>query len=179
MHSAEHMVSTFAGLRPGATFVGVNEYTNLYNELSTFGIVFHIDYKKSLKNSLDIVYKFKPNDLLHKEAKRLLIASLIGRIDAFSRPLEKRDSPYVYFKDANKTYIKGIKMHEETEDLYMFGFVVSKKILAPTKYIKINSEPLTLAKNRIENLTPVSKFRQFRLIPKSYKEIKIENLIIN
>lgn len=174
----EQMVDTFAKLRPSATFVSVKEYLNSYHELSDFGIVFHIDYEAALKRSYEIVSGFKAEDILTREAKRLVLSSLTGRIDAYKTPLEERDNPYVYFKDIDGNYIKGIKAHEDTNDLFMFGFVVSKKILVPAEYKHTNSAPLTIAREKIESLTPVSKFRQFRLIPKSYRTITVENLQI-
>lgn len=172
------LVDIFGELRPNATLLSVKEYTNNWNEISNFGIVFHIDYEEALRRSHKKVSTYVATDILHKEAKRLVLSSLTSRLDAFRVPLEERDHPYVHFKDANGAYIKGIKAHQETGDLYLFGLLVSKKILVPAKYKPTNSSQLTLAKDRIENGTPVSKFRQFKLIPKSYKEIKVESLII-
>jgi hypothetical protein len=176
--TVEELVNVFAKLRPNATFVSIKEYTNNYNEISNFGIVFHIDYKEVLKRSQKIVSSYRSEDILYKEAKRLVLSSLNGRIDSYKNPLEERDAPYVYFKDAYGKYIKGIKAHQETGDLYMFGLLVSKEILVPANYKQTNSSSLTLAKEKIERITPVSKFRQFKLIPRSYKEITIENITI-
>ncbi len=174
----EGLVDVFAGLRPNATLLSVKQYTNNWNEISSFGIVFHIDYEEALKRSYKKISTYIATDILHKEAKRLVLSSLTDRMDAFRIPLEQRDHPYVYFKDANGQYIKGIKAHQETGNLYLYGLLVSKKILVPAKYDPTNSSQLTLAKNRIESGTPVSKFRLFKLMPKSYKEIKVENLTI-
>lgn len=171
------LVATFGKLRPNATFVSVKEYKNNYDEVSDFGIVFHVDYQKALKRSYDIVAALQTTDLLQKEARRIILSSLIERIEC-KIPIEERDDPYVHFKDGYGNFIKGIKAHKETHDLYMFGFIVSKKVIIPTSYKPVNSSKLTVVKDRMENLTPISKFRQFKLIPKSYREIKIESLII-
>jgi len=177
--NTEKLTDVFARLRPNATFVSIKEYTNNWAEVSNFGIIFHIDYAAALKRSYEIVSSYRAEDILYKEAKRLVLSSISDRIELFKKsPLEERDAPYIYFKDVNNNYIKGIKAHRDTGDLYMFGFLVSKEVLVPAEYKDTNSSRLTLARDRIENITPVSKYRQFKLIPKSYKEIGIENLVI-
>lgn len=176
--TTDEMVDAFSKLRPIATFLSIKEYHNKYNEISNFGIVFHIDYKAALKRSHKLAARYNANNMIQKEAKRLVLSSLEERIGAFSTPLETRDFPYVYFKDATNQYIKGVKAHADTNDLYMFGFVVSKNVLKAGQYKDVNSSSLTIAKNDILKTTPVSKFRQFKLIPRSYKEIKVENLCV-
>lgn len=177
--NTESLKHLFAKLRPNATFASIKEYRNNYNEVSNFGIVFHIDYLTSLKRSFDIVSKYDAADSLHKDAKRLVLASMSKRIEFLDKnKLEENDFPYVYFKDATGALIKGIKAHQDTNNLYMFGTLVSKEVITPGFYPTVHSSPLTLAKNRIEKLTPISRFRQFKLQPKSYKEIKIENLFL-
>jgi hypothetical protein len=176
--TSEEMINIFSDFRPNATFVAIEEYQNVYGEISNFGLTFHIDYLNALKKSKDIVVNYKADDFLNKEAKRQILSSLSNRIDAFEYPLEERDGPYIYFKDAEGRFIKGIKAHEETGDLYMFGFVISKRIIKPYEYRPSNRSALTITKDRIESLTPISKFRQFKLIPRSYKQIKIEKLVI-
>jgi hypothetical protein len=174
----DNMVNAFSKLRPSATFLSVKEYHNKHDEISNFGVVFHIDYKAALKRSYKVAANYQATDMIQREAKRLVLSSLEDRIAAFDTPLEERDSPYVYFKDATNQYIKGIKAHVDTNDLFMFGLLVSKNVLKAGNYKHINSSRLTIAKNNILKTTPVSKFRQFRLLPKSYKEIKVENLCV-
>jgi hypothetical protein len=173
----EQLIDTFSKLRPGATFVSVREYRNTHNELSNFGLVFHIDYSAALKRSRNIVANYTVQDELHREAKSILLSSLDRRI-AIEEPIENRDEPYTHFRDANGEWIKGIKAHEELDSLYLFGFLVHKRVLVAGEYKEVNSSPLTLAKREIEKSTPVSRFRQFKLLPKMYREIGIEKLVI-
>lgn len=173
----QQLINTFAKLRPGSTFVSVREYRNNHNELSNFGLVFHIDYNAAMKRSRNIIAAYKTHDELHQTAKEQLLTSLDRRI-ATQTPIEKNDFPYTHFRDADGNWIKGIKAHEELGRLYMFGFLVSKRVLEAGTYKDVNSSPLTLAKRAIEKQTQLSRFRQFKLLPKMYREIGIEKLVI-
>src|SRR5271169_4323581 len=96
----KELTGVFARLRPNATFVSIKEYMNNWQEVSNFGIIFHIDYAAALKRSYDIVSSYRSEDILYKEAKRLVLSSLSDRMELFKKsPLEERDAPYVYYKD--------------------------------------------------------------------------------
>jgi hypothetical protein len=173
----QELINTFAKLQPGSTFVSVREYKNNYNELSNFGLVFHIDYTAALKRSRNIIANYNAQDVLHREAKTQLLSSLDNRL-ANIIPIEDRDEPYTHFRDADGNVIKGIKAHEGLDRLYLFGFLVHKRVLVAGEYKDVNSGNLTLAKREIEKSTPIYRFRQFTLLPKSYREIAIEKLVI-
>ena len=46
----------------------------------------------------------------------------------------------------------------------------------PGMYAKTNKKPLTVAKDKLRYLTPVGKFRQFKILPSQVDSISVENL---
>jgi hypothetical protein len=46
----------------------------------------------------------------------------------------------------------------------------------PGLYTKGNRRPLTVAKDKLRHLTPVGKFRQFKITPSQLDSISVENL---
>jgi hypothetical protein len=130
----------------------------------------------ALLSSKTIVENYKPRTKVLKEAKVLLLNSYANRIENYS---EDNDPTYNYFYDGEGNIIKGIKQHQLTEELYLFGTLINKKIIQvglPRKEVK--SAAITLAKREIEQLTPLSRFRQFILNSERYESIKIEGRVI-
>lgn len=174
----EQLKTTFGTLRRDSTFLSIKEYIATSGEVADFAIAFHVDYRGALKRSHQIISDYKPEDEIQTAARTAILASMSKRLTE-KESLDEIDATYVYFNDAHGQQIKGIKAHRETNDLYLFGFVRSKSILTPGTYKDVKSSPLTIAKRKIENLTPISKFRQFKLSPGSFKEIRVERLILS
>jgi hypothetical protein len=78
--------------------------------------------------------------------------------------------------DEDNTPIKGVKLHVATNTLHLYGLVAHKRVLMPGLYTKGNRRPLTVAKDKLRHLTPVGKFRQFKITPSQLDSISVENL---
>lgn len=172
-------VAELSKIRPSSTFLVIHKYRNEQSELADFNILFHISYKNALEKSLKTLEAFEPKDDLQKQAQQELIVSFLDslyKID--TTKIDEIDDGYQRFFDENSLPIKGIKLHISTNMLHLFGLVVHKKIYLPGKYPKINSKPLTIAKNELRHLTPVGKFRQFRITAGQVDSIRVEKLML-
>lgn len=176
MNSAE-FVSELGKLRPSSTFLNIKGYRNSHGEIADYNIVFHISYSSALKRSILALEQVVPEDLVEAKAREQLIASFQKSLDKIKDSSIDEDSDhYLWFSDSNGERIKGVKLHIKTNTLHLYGFVVNKKVLMPGEYPKVNHRELTVAKNKLRKLCPVSKFRQFRITADQVESITVENM---
>jgi len=173
----KEFVSELSKLRPSATFLSLAGYRNEHGEVADFSIVFHMSYESALKRSLTALESVVPSDTLEAIAKLELIDGYTMSLQKMAvTPIIEIEDAYTRFFDADGTYIKGIKLHTETNTLHLYGLVNSKRILIPGSYPKRNKRPLTVAKDKLRKLCPVEKFRQFKVTPSQVDRIAVENL---
>ena len=157
-------------------FVSV-EYTNTKGETSRQVINVGIAYQSVLEGSFNALNKLD-RDVIKQEAALKNIdaavvdqaftdveASLSARI---SRPEQVEIGDVSNFT----TLSKGVKMHQETGELYLSGQVISKTIITPGTYKEVKSRPLTLAKKMIEKHLPVSKYRALKISANQIHSVK-------
>lgn len=169
---SKSFVATLSKLRPSATFLTLKGYTAENGEVADYNIIFHISYRAALERSLIAMDTYIPETDLEATAKQELIESFTKSLnkmdDSSNEPVD--DSVYNYFVDDKGAIIKGVKIHKESNTLYLYGFVVNKKVLVSGNYKKTNSRALTITKNKLRNLCPVSKFRQFKITPQQVNQ---------
>ena len=93
------------------------------------------------------------NYRLNVGARKELIAS-------FLKPDENRSEGQ---KNAYTQIVKGVKVHNETGVLYIYGSKESKKVITEGNYPTRNSKAITIAKNELRKLLSTGKFTQFAL----------------
>jgi hypothetical protein len=170
-------VSELSKLRPSSTFLSLIGYRNDHSEVADYSIVFHISYANALRRSLVALESFVPSDDLEATAKQELMTSYQASLDKMkTTPMEELEDHYTHFLDENNTYIKGVKVHTATGTLHLYGLVANKRVLMPGIYKKVNSRPLTIAKNKLASRTPCGKFRQFKITPFQVDRISVDNL---
>jgi hypothetical protein len=173
----EQFVAELAKLRTSSTFLTLKGYRAESGEIADYNIVFHMSYKNALLRSLAVLESIVPSDALEAQAKKELTESFMTSLDKIeTTPIEEIDDAYRRFTDSDGQYIKGVKLHEETNTLHLYGLVVQKKVLMPGVYKKVNSKPLTIAKDKLRRQLPVSKFRQFKITPDQVDSVSVENL---
>ena len=173
----EEFVEELSQLRPGSTFLTLRGYRNAAEELSDFSVAFHIDYRHAVERSLEIIKGLKLKTPLEKLARDELVESFgTTLIKMEETPLEDLDDGYTRFFDEEGNHIKGVKMHNATGTLHLYGMVVHKRVREPGIYPVVKSKALTIAKDKLRYLTPVSKFRQFRITPYQVESISVENI---
>jgi hypothetical protein len=60
-------------------------------------------------------------------------------------------------------HVNGLLIHRDTDEVYIHGLSVKKKVLTPGQYRTRNSSPLVRAKNELMRDLPSGKLRQFDL----------------
>lgn len=171
-------VNELSKLRPGSTFLTVKGYLNEASEVADYSIAFHFSYENALKKSIATLNEMSLATDLEKLARTELINSFNKSLarGASSPELEDRDPVFSYFKDENGNYVKGVKLHAPTNTLHLYGLVVHKKILMPGVYPQKNQRELTKVKDKLRHLTPVGKFRSFKMTPFNVDNIAVQNI---
>jgi hypothetical protein len=177
MMTQQEFVSELSKLRPAATFLSLLGYRNESSEIADYSVIFHMSYANALKRSLVALESIVPDNDLEATAKQQLMASYQTSLDKIeTTPMEELEDHYTHFLDENNHYIKGVKMHNVTGILHLYGLVAHKRVLMPGVYKKVNHRPLTIAKNKLAKLTPCGKFRQFKITPAQVDRIAVENM---
>lgn len=173
----EEFVSELARLRPQSTFLNLHRYQGVSGEVANFNIIFHISYENALKRSVAILESLVPDSDLQAMAKFEVLQSYHTSIASIQEtPIEEVDDAYTRFFNTDGSYIKGVKLHTATQTLHLYGLVHQKVILTPGVHKKVNSKPLTIEKEKLRRMGPVSKFRQFKILPTQVEKIKVEGL---
>lgn len=148
----------------GVSFMSVNNYTNksgeTANHLINIGIKYESAKKKdiALLNELDIKKAIKEHgftssiELLEQAKKDLMVG--------FIKPDAARSQGQ---KDAYTVLFEGVKVHNETGILYIYGYREKKTVIKEGEYKTVNSAPLTIAKNELKKLLKTNKFVNFAL----------------
>ena len=162
----------------GSTFVGTT-YRNAQGELSRQLIVSGITYENLLLNdfeSLQANQNVVFSSLEKKYSVELitlaynnLFTSLEKRLsnpETKAKLLAEKDSTIVRSqaqKDAYTHVAKGIKVHNDTNEIHVFGLCVKKTILEPIEYKETKSKELTIVQNKIKKLCDFkqSKYKTF------------------
>jgi hypothetical protein len=155
----------------GVSLVSIKGYTNSYGEVSNN----LVNVGASLTNakakdvitlqSLDVTTLGGDSILLEKARVEL--------INSFVNPNENRSQGQI---DAYTIVAKGIKVHNETGEIYIFGLRNSKTIIEQGVYPIVNSRALTLAKNQLKKDLKSSKFTQYKLSSTSVIKLNGEEL---
>ena len=144
----------------GVSFVSIRNYTNSSNEASNNLINVGINYEKSKIKDIEFLenlnldeYSFKSNLDVILEAKAELIKSFI-------KPEENRSKGQI---EAYTHIVSGVKVHNESGQVYVYGYRENKTILKEGEYKQVNSKPLTIAKNELRKLLRTAKYTQYSL----------------
>jgi len=173
----DQFVAELSKLRTSSTFLALKGYHSKNGEIADFSIVFHISYKNALLRSIAALESIIPTDELGLQAKKECIESFMNSLNRIETiPITEVDDSYYRFTDSDGKYIKGVKLHKETNTLHLYGFIAHKRIIMPGISRRKNHRPLTIAKNKLRKLCPVSNFRQFKIDSNQVDSISVENI---
>jgi len=151
----------------GTTFVGTT-YRNAQGELSKQLIVSGISYENCLMNDFNSL-QANQSTIFEKLEKTYsidlitlaynnLYSSLEKRLsnpETKAKLLAEKDSTIVRSQaqiDAYTHVAKGIKVHNDTNEIHVFGLVVKKRVLEAVEYKETKSKELTIVQNKIKKL---------------------------
>ena len=145
----------------GVSFFSIKEYRNKFGEVSNNLINVGINYEKSKIQDIEYLKELDVTELKDaKSSKVELMKAKAELILAFEKPNVARSNGQ---KDAYTTITSGVKVHNETGVLYVYGYRVSKKILVEGEYPTVNSSASTIAKNELRKLLKTGQFTQYSL----------------
>jgi len=157
----ENLNRAIAKSPTGVTMVSIRGYENSYGEVSN-NIV---NIGASLTNA-----KAKDIEFLEGKATDSDIQELarIELIKSLKSPAEKRSEGQV---NAYTIVSKGIKVHNTTGEIYVFGLRMKKEVIEEGTYPTVKSKELTIAKNGLRKELKSTKFTQYKI--SSISEIRI------
>ena len=144
----------------GVSFFSIKNYTNSSNEVANVLINVGINYEKSKEQDLAFLENLKYTDHEFKCNKADFDVARLELIVSMIKPNENRSNGQ---KDAYTPIFSGVKVHNETGVLYIYGYRVSKKVLVEGEYKEVKSSPKTLAKKEIQKLLKTGKFAQYAI----------------
>jgi len=110
----------------GVSFVAINKYTNSSNEVSNNLINIGASYANAKKSDIEFLENLKFSDYEFKSELSVLETAKAELIAAFIKPDENRSKGQI---EAYTTICSGIKVHNETGVMYVYGYRQNKTIL--------------------------------------------------
>lgn len=143
-------------------FVGLRNYTNSNGEVSNQTFLVGLSYSIAKEKDLLTVINFDIINLKDKFDLDLLKVAKEELIKSLSYPNQNASSAQI---DTYNQVSEGLKSHKDTNELYVYGFLVNKKVLIPGIYKEVKSKPLTIIKNYLTSYLNLktAKFRLFKV----------------
>jgi hypothetical protein len=149
------------GSLTGVSFFSIRNYTNKFGETSNQLINVGINYVKSKLEDIELLRKLDVTTLTDfKSSKLELEKARVALILAFEKPNENISNAQ---QDAYTIIAPGIKVHNETGKLYIYGYRVNKTVLVEGDYPIVKSKVETIAKNELRGLLKTDKFVNFSI----------------
>ncbi len=144
----------------GVSFVSIKNYTNSAGEVANSLINVGINYETAKAKDIEFLRNINLTQHEFKSPLALLEQARHDLIAAFIKPNENISKGQ---KDAYTHIFAGVKVHNETGVLYVYGYRESKTVLVEGVYKTVNSKPETIAKNELRNLLKTGKFTQYSI----------------
>lgn len=137
-----------AGKITSPKFVSIKNYRNQKGELSNYLFNLGMKYEDQKQKDLEQLTGFDTNgDTLLEQARLELIDAMVKNQSDDTRTAQSQAQIDSYIQIA-----PNVKMHKETGDLYITGFLVKKEVIEAIEYKAVNSRPLTIAKEKVKKL---------------------------
>ena len=144
----------------GVSFVSIRNYTNSNGEVANHLINVGASYANAKKADIEFLESINLSAYDFKSDKSLLEQARLELIAAFHNPSETRSNGQ---KDAYTGILDGLKVHNESGKVYIYGYRERKTVQIEGTYPSVNSKPLTIAKNELRKLLKTGKFTQYAL----------------
>jgi hypothetical protein len=132
-----------------------------HNETARHTLLTGINYQKLLQKSIEKLQRLIPTFRgIKRQAADEVLASLQKSLEAHKAGTQSDD----YTKKGQYAHVaNGVNINLNDNSIQVFGLAHRKVVLVPGVYPPVNSRPLTIAKNEVRDLLPISKFREFAL----------------
>jgi len=157
-----------------ASFIGVNNYENSYGEVANINLLTGVNIQKAKEKDLETLKSLTETDLEDiSVSENLPLETLKKALDELIKSSEKNLSENFeersnQSKGQADAYIKlnpSVKMHKETMDVFVNGFVNSKNVIQEGEYPVKNKREKTKCKDAIKKHCDLrmNKYRQYRV----------------
>lgn len=173
----ENFIKQVSNLRTSATFLSVIGYRNEFSEVANYNISFNMSYKNAIIKSIDILNKYQPKSSLETNAKLDLLKSFNKSLLKINKSSHEELSPEYHAALNDKgDPVKGLKVNSKTNEIHLYGLVVHKKVVMPGIYPSNSSKKeLTVVKDKLRAMCPVSKYRQFKMLASQVDYVSVQN----
>jgi hypothetical protein len=144
----------------GVSFFSIKNYQNKQGEISNNLINIGINYAKSKQQDIEFLENINLKDHTFKSPIDLIEDARLDLIVSFLSPDENRSKGQT---EAYTTIFSGVKVHNTTGLLYVYGYRVNKTVIKEGEYKEVKSNPKTIAKNELRKLLKTSKFTQYSI----------------
>jgi len=157
-----------------ASFIGINNYENNYGEVANINLLTGVNFEKAKEKDLETLKSLNEEDLedisksenLSMETLKKALNELIESAkNNLSKDFEKRSNQSKGQADAYIKLNPSVKMHKETMDVYVAGFINSKQILEEGEYPVKNKREKTKCKDAIKKHCDLrmEKYRHYKV----------------
>lgn len=184
----EYCIRVFSHVKPGSTFLSINNYENNWSELSNFSVCFNVDYLHTVQRSFNIVkaYNIKRSDARKcgvsvrclKDAKKQILHSFSLTLSGKVHPAYTCAGVYDSILGMDNKPIPGIKLHPGQDVVHINAVKFKKKVLRKGLYPSAQLSADAIAKRFIKNMTPISNWVQFKLIPGRFDKLSVMKMKI-
>ena len=138
----------------GVTFISIRNYTNSSGEIANHLVNVGASYENAKAKDIEYLRN------LNVEKFDSKLDSALLETESFINPSENRSNGQI---DAYTHIFSGVKVHNETGKLYIYGYRENKTVIQEGTYKTVNSKPLTIAKNELRKQLRTGKFTQYSL----------------
>jgi len=180
----EFQAALEAGKITTPRFISIKNYGNKYGEVSNYIINLGISHKDLLNRDLIFLSFMSPQDFemptIAQQHAQIAYDELIKSLKKnTSNNIEEHTTASVAAIETYTTIAPNVKIHNETGDIYITGYVIRKTVITPGNYPSRNKRAKTIAKDSMRKFFRTSKHRQFILknitnIKLNGKELTIE-----
>jgi hypothetical protein len=163
-----------------AGYVVIQSYvSSASGEVANITVDTRADYLQLIKASIQQVTAMKPADLQRIAAENNLAPELVEQartevLASLEQSLKGENPHGVIVKASYEDMGQGVKVHKDSGAVHLQGLQLSKQVLLDgTPKAKVNSKPLTIAKDAIRDTLPVHKWRQYKLESGRFRAIQI------
>jgi hypothetical protein len=144
----------------GVSFFSIKNYTNSKGEVSNSLINVGVDYAKSKQQDIDFLKNINLKDYTFKSPIDIIEDARLDLIVSLTSPDENRSNGQ---KNAYTPIFSGVKVHNETGLLYVYGYRVNKTVIKEGEKKVVKSSAKTIAKNELKKLLKTGKFTQYAI----------------
>ena len=144
----------------GVSFVKINGYKNSQGEISNILINVGASYENQKNADLKTLQTADITKMQFSVDMPTVLTAKTELENSLIKPNENRSNGQI---EAYTNICKGIKIHNETGVLYIFGMQVKKDVICKGEYKTVKSQNKTIAKNELKKQLDLKldKFRQY------------------